>query len=104
MVCITRRPSAAYGTVKQFIGRLERQIQHINSAEDLTKILHRYVWLDNQNLPQKATSHQTPLIALKRWQDSHPHLFTKRVINHLGPNNHQGVKRCADYFLHSLVW
>jgi hypothetical protein len=25
-------------------------------------------------------------MALKRWQESHPHLFQKRVVNHPGPD------------------
>jgi hypothetical protein len=46
-----RRPSAANGTVKRLIGRVELQIDRINSTEDLSKTLHRYVWLYNQHLP-----------------------------------------------------
>jgi hypothetical protein len=74
--------------VERFNGRLEQVLQthRFNSAEDLSKTLHRYVWLYNQHLPQKALNHQTPLIALKRWQESHPHLFKKKVINHPGPD------------------
>ena len=29
-------------------------------------------------------------MALKRWQESHPQLFKKKVINHLGPDNYIG--------------
>ena len=29
-------------------------------------------------------------MALKRWQESHPQLFKKKVINHLGPDNDIG--------------
>jgi hypothetical protein len=54
--------------------------------EDLSKTLHRYVWLYNQHLPQKALNHQTPVAAMKKWQESHPHLFKKRVANHPGPD------------------
>ncbi len=70
--------------VERFNGRLEQVLQthRFNSAEDLSKTLHRYMWLYNQHLQQKALNHQTPLMALKRWQESHPHLFTKIVINH----------------------
>ena len=62
------------------------QTHRFNSAEDLSKTLHRYVWLYNQHLPQKALNHETPLMALKRWQESHPHLFKKKVANHPGPD------------------
>jgi transposase InsO family protein len=77
------------GMVERFNGRLEQVLQthRFNSAEDLSKTLHRYVWLYNQHLPQKALNHQTPLTALKRWQESHPHLFKKKVVNHPGPDN-----------------
>jgi transposase InsO family protein len=76
------------GMVERFNGRLEQVLQthRFNSAEDLSKTLHRYVWLYNQHLPQKALNHQTPLTALKRWQESHPHLFKKKVVNHPGPD------------------
>ena len=76
--------------VERFNGRLEQELQthRFNSAEDLSKTLHRYVWLYNQHLPQKALNHQTPLTALKRWQESHPHLFKKKVVNHPGPDIH----------------
>jgi hypothetical protein len=47
------------------------------------------MWLYNQHLPQKALNHQTPLTALKRWQESHPHLFKKKVVNHPGPDSYQ---------------
>ena len=29
-------------------------------------------------------------MALKRWQESHPQLFKKKVINHLGPDSYIG--------------
>lgn len=49
--------------------------------------LHRYVWLYNQHLPQKALNHETPVQALKRWRNSHPQLFSKEVRNHPGPDS-----------------
>ena len=78
------------GMVERFNGRLEQVLQthRFNSAEDLSKTLHRYVWLYNQHLPQKALNHETPLMALKRWQESHPHLFKKKVVNHPGPDRY----------------
>ncbi len=38
--------------------------------------------LYNQHLPQKALNRHTPLMAMKKWYESHPHLFKKIVINH----------------------
>jgi transposase InsO family protein len=76
------------GMVERFNGRLAQVLRshHFNSADDLEKTLHRFVWLYNQHLPQKALKHETPVQALKRWQGSHPHLFSKEVRNHAGPD------------------
>lgn len=76
------------GMVERFNGRLEQVLRshHFNSADDLEKTLHRFVWLYNQHLPQKALNHETPIQALKRWRSSHPHLFSKEVRNHPGPD------------------
>jgi len=76
------------GMVERFNGRLAQVLRshHFNSADDLEKTLHRYVWLYNQHLPQKALNHEAPVQALKRWQTSHPHLFSKEVRNHAGPD------------------
>ena len=78
------------GMVERFNGRLEQVLRshHFNSAEDLEKTLHRFVWLYNQHLPQKALNHETPIQALKRWQASHPHLFLKPVRNRPGPDTY----------------
>ena len=76
------------GMVERFNGRLEQVLRshHFNSADDLEKTLHRFVWLYNQHLPQKNLNHETPVQALKRWKNSHPHLFLKEVRNHPGPD------------------
>lgn len=77
------------GMVERFNGRIEQVLRshHFNSSEDLEKTLLRYVWLYNQHLPQKALNHEAPIQAMKRWQQSHPHLFQKSVRNHPGPDN-----------------
>lgn len=82
------RTPQANGMVERFTGRLEQVLRfhHFNSAKDLAKTLHRYVWLCNEHLPQKALNHETPVQALKRWQSSHPDLFSKTVRNHAGPD------------------
>ncbi|MDH2239738.1 DDE-type integrase/transposase/recombinase, partial [Pigmentiphaga sp. GD03639] len=78
------------GMVERFNGRIEQVLRshHFNSAEDLEKTLLRYVWLYNQHLPQKALNHEAPIQAMKRWQQSHPHLFQKSVRNHPGPDTY----------------
>lgn len=76
------------GMVERFNGRLEQVLHshHFSSADDLEATLHRFVWLYNHQLPQKALNHEAPVQALKRWQISHPHLFSKTVRNHPGPD------------------
>mgnify|MGYP003492885125 FL=1 len=76
------------GMVERFNGRLAQVLRshHFNSAHDIETTLHRYTWLYNEHLPQKALAHTTPVQALKRWRDSHPHLFSKQVRNHAGPD------------------
>ena len=76
------------GMVERFNGRLAQVLRthRFNSAEDLQTTLHRYVWLYNEHLPQKALEHETPLQALRRWRGTHPDLFSKKVRNHPGPD------------------
>ena len=78
------------GMVERFNGRLAQVLRthHFNSADDLHKTLHRYVWLYNEQLPQKALGHIAPIEALKRWRTSHAHLFNKSVRNRPGPDNY----------------
>lgn len=76
------------GMVERFNGRLAQVLRshHFDSAEDLETTLHRFVWLYNEHLPQKALAHVPPVQALKRWRESHPELFSKQVRNHPGPD------------------
>lgn len=76
------------GMVERFNGRLSQILKshRFNDAEDLQTTLHRYVWLYNEHLPQRALDAATPVQALKHWQATHPHLFSRRVINHPGPD------------------
>ena len=69
---------------------------HFNSAEDLGKTLHRFVWLYNHHLPQKALGHQAPVQALKVWKMKAPDLFVKNVRNHPEPDSYldeQGIEK-----------
>lgn len=76
------------GMVERFNGRLAQVLKshRFNSALDLETTLHRFVWLYNEHLPQRALDSSTPIQALKKWQVSHPDLFVKRVVNHPGPD------------------
>ena len=76
------------GMVERFNGRLAQILRthRFNSALDLETTLQRYVWLYNEQLPQKALGHVAPIEALKKWQTTHPFLFPKRVRNRPGPD------------------
>ena len=76
------------GMVERFNGRLSQVLRshHFNSAEDLEKTLHRFVWLYNHHLPQKALGHVAPVQSLKTWKMKVPDLFVKNVRNHQGPD------------------
>lgn len=75
--------------VEQFNGRLEQVLRthRFSSAEDLATTPHRYVWLYNAQLLQKALERVAPLQALKRWPLSRPDLFLRQVRNHPAPDS-----------------
>ncbi len=74
------------GMVERFNGRISDVLQshHFVSGEDLAQTLYRYVLLYNQQLPQSTLGSKTPLDAMQRWYESHPHLFVKRPCNLAG--------------------
>jgi len=37
--------------------------------------------LYNHHIPQSSLGYLTPIQSLKKWQESHPHLFVKSVYN-----------------------
>jgi transposase InsO family protein len=82
-----RRPQTN-GMVERFNGRIAQVLRtrHFQSRDDLEQTLKRYVWLYNHQLIQKALNHESPIQAMKRWQQSHPNLFEREVRNHPGPN------------------
>lgn len=87
------------GMVERFNDRLSQVLRahHFNSAEDLEKTLHRFVWLYHHHLPQKALGHEAPVQALKKWKMKAPDLFVKNVRNHPGPDKYRLglVLRCS---------
>lgn len=68
------------GMVERFNGRIEEVLQshHFRSGEELEATLHRYVWLDNQQLPLSALGSKSPLQAIKDWHKLKPQLFRKQ--------------------------
>ena len=87
------------GMVERFNVRLSQvpRSHYFNSAEDLEKTLHRFVWLYHHHLPQKALGHEAPVQALKKWKMKAPDLFVKNVRNHPGPDKYRLglVLRCS---------
>ena len=77
------------GMVERFNGRISDVLatRRYTSSEDLEQTLKRYTWLYNRHIPQKVLHHQSPIEIMKEWQTRRPELFTKRVVNHTGPDN-----------------
>ncbi|WP_457572180.1 DUF3883 domain-containing protein, partial [Desulfovulcanus sp.] len=42
----------------------------------------------NHHIPQRSLGYLAPVQALKNWQNSHPHLFTKSVYNETKPDSY----------------
>jgi transposase InsO family protein len=74
---------------QRFNGRISDILRthHFHSGEELEATILRYVWLYNHHLPQKALGHVSPIQAMKQWQQAHPELFNRRVINQPGHDN-----------------
>jgi|UniRef100_UPI0038708ECB hypothetical protein len=68
------------GVVERFNGRIEEVLQshHFRSGEELLTTLHRYAWLDNQQLAQSALGNKTALQAMKDWHKFNPELFNEQ--------------------------
>lgn len=78
------------GMVERFNGRISEIVSQTRfaSAAELESTLRNYVKIYNHNIPQRALKHQTPIQALKKWQQEKPDLFVKRVYNHTGLDNY----------------
>ena len=74
------------GMVERFNGRISDIVNQtrFGSAAELESTLRNYVKIYNHSIPQRALKHQTPIQALKMWQEKKPDLFVKRVYNHTG--------------------
>lgn len=56
------------------------------SDEGLEQTLKTLLMAVQSPIPQKALQHQSPIEVMKEWQTKQPELFSKRVINHTGPD------------------
>ena len=72
------------GMVERFNGRIRDIVNQtrFGSSAELESTLHNYLKIYNNSIPQRALKHQTPIQALKMWQEKKPDLFVKRVYNH----------------------
>jgi hypothetical protein len=75
--------------VERFNGRIAEVLamRRFDSKASIEQTLKRYCHLFNHYIPQKALRHQTPIRALKSWQQDHPDLFIREVRTHPGPVN-----------------
>jgi hypothetical protein len=66
--------------VERFNGRIEDVLpsHRFKSGEDLEQTILRYVMLYNQQPPQLTLAAETPLQAMKDWQNLRPELFRKQ--------------------------
>lgn len=74
------------GMVERFNGRISELVQQTQfaSAAELEKTLFAYLKIYNHHIPQKALKHQTPIQALKIWQQNKPNIFVKKVYDLAG--------------------
>ncbi len=70
------------------------QSHHFVGGEDLAQTLYRYALLYNQQLPQSTLGSKTPLDAMQRWYESHPHLSVKRPCNLAGGDTPRLTEEC----------
>ena len=91
-----RRPQTN-GMVERFNGRISEVLatHRFDSREALEATIHRYVWLYNHHIPQKALGHVPPIEAMKRWYAEKPELFIKVPRNRPGPDRLTISASCA---------
>jgi len=72
--------------IERFNGRISEGVKQtrFESAKQLQEALNHYKQIYNNHIPQRALGHIPPVRALKKWQETHPHLFKKAVYNHTG--------------------
>ena len=79
------------GMVERFNGRITDVVPQtqFTSAAQLEATLKNYAKTCNNQIPQRALNHLSPVQALKIWQSKRPELFVKRVKDHPGLDTHQ---------------
>lgn len=74
------------GMVERFNGRISEVVNQtrFGSRAELESTLRNYLKIYNHNNPQRALDNETPIQAMKKWQEKKPELFVKRVYNQAG--------------------
>ena len=83
---IKPRTPQTNGMIERFNGRISEILDttRFDSAQELEQTLVDYARLYNHFIPQKALNRCSPVDALKKWQNTHPELFRKRVYKLTG--------------------
>lgn len=74
------------GMVERFNGRISEVVKQtrFTSAAELETTLMAYLQIYNHHIPQRSLKHQTPVQALKNWQEEKPEIFVKYDYDHAG--------------------
>ena len=86
------------GMVERFNGRISDILAttHFCLREDLQTTLERYARLYNDQLPQRALGHRTPLQDMDLWRKNHPEIFVRRLKNQTGLDSYMPRGTLAD--------
>jgi len=76
------------GMVERFNGRISDVLgqTRFESIAELIDTMNKYAKVYNHHIPQKALNHTSPIDAMKKWQQTHPDLFKKKVYKQAEPD------------------
>lgn len=80
---IPPRHAQTNGMVERVNGRICEVVNQTRFASkaELESTLRNYLKIYHHNIPQRALDNETPIQAMKKWQEKKPELFVKRVYN-----------------------
>lgn len=72
--------------MERFNGRISEILgqTRFGSADELESALRNYLKIYDNNIPQQALTHQTPIQALKNWRQLKPDLSVTRTYSQTG--------------------
>lgn len=76
------------GMVERFNGRISDILKQTRfaSSTELESTLISYLHIYNHQIPQRNLKHQSPIQAMKKWQEIKPEIFRESVHNHPIPD------------------